>query len=84
MFLRFAELIAALILLLTFVTQVLIPAWQGRALFPIFRRQARLERTLARLRQQELEADLEDEIERHRRTLGPISKSNHEGIHDEQ
>lgn len=62
MFLRFMEFVLLALVLLTFSTQVLIPAWNGRKLFPILRKQGKLERKLVDIRQRDVEERLEAEI----------------------
>lgn len=63
MFLRFVELIAAAIILVFFVTQVWLPMSKGRPTFPILRKQGRLEKELAEVKQQEAEKELETAVE---------------------
>lgn len=64
MFLKFvAGLVLALILVVGF-SQVILPLWQGKRLFPAFGRKARLERELERWREDEAERQLEQEIAR--------------------
>ncbi len=47
MWLKVFEIICSLILLIFFITQLVIPAWQGRQLFPLFRKQGKLESEFA-------------------------------------
>lgn len=41
-FVRVLEIVSVLLLVIFFATQVFIPIWMGRPLFPLFRRQRKL------------------------------------------
>ena len=43
MFLKFLEFVLIALLLVGIFTQLILPAWRGQRLFPLFRRQNRLE-----------------------------------------
>jgi len=43
-------------------TQVIVPLWKGTVLFPIFRKQGKLERVLTRAREETEEASLEEDL----------------------
>ncbi len=54
------------VLLLIAVTQVLVPALRGRALFPAFSRKDKLKEELADVRAEAEERDLEERIKKER------------------
>lgn len=60
--LRILELAVAAITLLLAITQVVIPLLRGTLLFPLFRKEHRLEVQLSQARQEELEAGLQKEL----------------------
>ena len=68
-FLRVLELVGFTLLVLVAVTQLVIPLWRGTPLFPLFRREGKLEGELERARQVRLEAELRERIERERRNI---------------
>ena len=58
------ELLAFVVLITVIVHEIIVPALQGRIVFPMFRREARLRERLRELNQQELETQLEAEVRR--------------------
>lgn len=58
------EVIAGVLILAFFFTQIIQPLWQGTDFFPMFRKQSRLERELRKLRQAAGEETLEAEVDR--------------------
>lgn len=48
-------------------TQILLPLWRGTALFPILRRERKLESDLAQAKQEGVEHEIESEIKKERR-----------------
>lgn len=63
------ELAGWAVLILTSVTQVVVPLWRGTPLFPILRSERKLEGELEEVHQQKIEADLQERIRRERREL---------------
>lgn len=57
-----AELVVIAVMLYLGVTQVILPLWQRTLLFPMFRREGRLQHDLAEATEQVVEADLEEQI----------------------
>ena len=51
------------------ITQVIIPLGRGTLLFPLFRRERQLEQELQKVKQEAVEADLEQKIEETRRKV---------------
>ncbi len=62
MILRILEVLGGLLATLFVVTQMIIPAWRGQRLFPLFRKQGELERKLADAVQGQEDAKLKDYI----------------------
>ena len=56
------ELVVAALLLYLGITQVVLPLWRGTPLFPIFRREGRLQHELAEATENVVEADLKKKI----------------------
>ena len=56
------ELVVTVSLLYLGVTQVVLPLWRGKPLFPIFRRERRLQHDLAEATENVVEAELEKRI----------------------
>lgn len=56
------ELVVAVFLLYLGVTQVVLPLWRDTPLFPMFRREGRLQHELAEATEKVVEADLERKI----------------------
>ncbi|OGF82511.1 hypothetical protein A3B18_00870 [Candidatus Giovannonibacteria bacterium RIFCSPLOWO2_01_FULL_46_13] len=67
MFLFWLELVIIGVLLLLFVSQVFLPLWRNTPIFPLFRRERKLEAEIAEVKQQGLEADLKKELQRLKR-----------------
>lgn len=61
-FLRWSEVISLLVAVLFLLTQVAWPLVRGTRIFPIFRREAELEKKLDDKRQNDLEQGLEREL----------------------
>lgn len=68
-FLYFVEVIIALLIILVFLTQVFVPLWRVTPLFPIFRREYKLETKLEEKRQEALEAKIQRDIEAEQRGI---------------
>ena len=64
MFFRLMEYTFAAVLILMFVTQIVMPVWKGRPMFPFFRNQRKLEKSLADANQAEYEADLAEKVKK--------------------
>jgi hypothetical protein len=60
--LKAAEYLAIGLVVLLFVSQVGVPFFQGRPLFPMFRRESELERRLAEAREEQHEAKMERDL----------------------
>ena len=73
--LYFVEIIMIALFLLAFATQVFIPLWRGTPLFPIFRRERKLEAQLTKLRQANLEADIEHKIVQEEKKARPEQRT---------
>lgn len=56
------ELVLMSLLLYLGITQVVLPLWRDTPLFPIFRRESRLQHELAEATEKVVEADLEQKI----------------------
>lgn len=67
-FARLLELSLVILVIATLVTQVAWPLIRGTKLFPIFRREAKLEKQLDEKRQEELEKSLERQLDRGKRS----------------
>jgi hypothetical protein len=63
------EAIVVTLVVCFFFSQVLRPIWKGTGLFPIFRRESKLERELRKLRQLSGEESLEAEVDRRRKEV---------------
>ena len=75
MFLRLAELLVFGLVFLVFLTQIWVPISKGRGIFPVLRKQGRLETELVELKQQEAEKNLEANIEKEKLKL--VNKNSH-------
>lgn len=63
-FLEVAELILSVLFFILFVTQVIIPIWQGEKLCPYFRRKrVAIDREMAKLKEEQEVAELEKQLE---------------------
>lgn len=78
------ELVGWVVLMLTGVTQVVIPLWRGTPLFPILRSERKLEGELEEVRQQKIEADLQARIKRERDELEPKERETSTAITDKK
>ena len=67
-FVRWAEFISLLLIIVFLVTQVAWPLIRGTKLFPIFRREAELEKKLDNKRQEDLEQALELKLGRSKKS----------------
>lgn len=56
------EVVAVVSLLIVFITQIALPVWHGRPLFPFFRDEWKLHRRMEVARQQKAERDLEEQV----------------------
>jgi len=73
MFLRWLEYLVFVLIALVFATQIFVPMWQGKRLFPIFRsRQRQLERKLAAAREEATEATLDRQLGEERERLNRL------------
>ena len=61
-FFRILELATILAIVWAISTQVVIPAWRNKPLFPIFRRTAKLQQTLNELDERESELNLSEQV----------------------
>lgn len=59
MFLRLLEFVVVFFLTLTVLTQIIVPIFRGRVMFPMFRKQKKLEDKIAKNMQASLEIELE-------------------------
>lgn len=62
MFLRVVEIAGVIFAFVVIITQLVIPAYRGQKLFPIFRTQGKLEAKLAEVVQEDEEEKVLDEI----------------------
>ena len=78
-FAEVVELTIMTIFTLLMVTQVIVPLWRGTKIFPLFRKQRKLEKDLVSAREETLEAQIEkrttDERKRGERTRRRTSNS---------
>ena len=59
---RLLEFVALVSFIIIVVTQIIVPAWHKRALFPLFRKQGELEKALAEYKQRKVERELQVEV----------------------
>lgn len=59
MFLRFLEIMAVVLVFLMLVTQLIVPLWQNRLMFPWFRKISKLEHEVAVANEHKAEGRLE-------------------------
>lgn len=71
MLIRILEIIAVVLAAAAIITQILVPLWQNRPTFPIFRRGRKLEKQIADLNEESLEQQLEREIAAKQAVLHP-------------
>lgn len=64
MLLELLEWTTMAIIFIVFATQVLVPLWRGTALFPILKKEVKLQEKLAEEKQVTLEEKIEKEIEK--------------------
>lgn len=62
MFFRLMEVVLAAFIILVLVSQILWPLFQGRPIFPFFRKQRQLEKGLAEVNQTNFESGLRKKI----------------------
>lgn len=67
MFLRVLEIVLIVAVIIITITQLIIPAYRGQKLFPLFRRQGRLENELAEAVQEAEESKVQSKINRTRK-----------------
>ena len=60
------ELLFATLIVIIFLTQILMPLFRGTPVFPIFRRERKLESELSEARKEVIEASLERRIKQER------------------
>jgi hypothetical protein len=63
MLLRLIEMVAMFLIIWTGLSQVIVPFFRGTKLFPIFRREEKLEEKLAEANQSQVENELERKID---------------------
>ena len=68
------ELILSIVVALLLVTQVLIPAFANRKLFPMFREAGNIEKELAEVKQEQYEEILRDELEAEKEKLQKVKQ----------
>ena len=68
------ELILSIVVALLLVTQVIIPAFANRKLFPMFREAANIEKELAEVKQEQYEEILRDELEAEKEKLQKVKQ----------
>ena len=56
------EAVGFLLALLFFITQLALPAFNGTKLFPMFRREGKLQKRMADVKQEQREHDLADDV----------------------
>lgn len=61
--LMLVEICVPLFAAIIIITQILIPVWQNRAMFPIFRKERKLKAALTELEQASVEQQLSDQLE---------------------
>ena len=62
MFFKVLEGIVMLVIVVFIYTQMVVPGFTGRTLFPLFRKQGKLEKKVAELKQKEVEKELQSKI----------------------
>ena len=68
------ELILSIVVALLLVTQVIIPAFANRKLFPMFREAGNIEKELAEVKQEQYEEILRDELEAEKEKLQKVKQ----------
>ena len=71
---RLVELILVVLALVVLITQVLIPAFANRKLFPMFREAGNIEKELAEVKQEQYEEILRDELEAEKEKLQKVKQ----------
>ncbi len=77
MFLSCLEIAAGIIVLLTTLTQILVPAFRGTPLFPFLRTEKHLASDLERAHEEVLEEALRNRIEKRRREAERLRQQRH-------
>lgn len=75
--LAFLELCLLLAFAILFVTQLIIPAIRGQKLFPLFRKQGKLERELDDANQAIIDHSIEAQIEETLKSIHPVKADRH-------
>ena len=71
---RIVELILVVLALVVLVTQVLIPAYANRKMFPMFRESGEVEKELAEVKQEQYEEILKEELEVEKKKLQQVKQ----------
>jgi len=67
------ELAITLMLLVLMVTQIAIPVWKGRKLFPMFRKQGKLEMEAIALEQKAVEIALQKKLNARKKEIKDVT-----------
>ncbi len=68
MFLKYLEWFSIAVAVVFIITQLVLPAWRGLRLFPLFRRQGKLESQLTEKAQNAYDSELQTQIDTERTT----------------
>lgn len=71
---RIVELILVVLALVVLITQVLIPAYANRKMFPMFRGAGEVEKELAEVKQEQYEEILKEELEAEKKKLHKVKQ----------
>lgn len=71
---RLLEIVGLLLVLLTAVTQVVIPAYMGRRLFPMFQKPADIEQEIAKVKEELYEVELEKDLAAVKQQLNEVKQ----------
>ena len=69
MLLQTIEYVFIALVIIFVITQVIIPLGRGTLLFPLFRRERQLEQELQKVKQEAIEAELEQRVEETRKKV---------------
>ena len=75
---RIVELILVVLALVVLITQVLIPAYANRKMFPMFRESGEVEKELAEVKQEQYEEILKEELEAEKKKLHKVKGNENE------
>lgn len=65
------EFVVILLLLLFLITQIIIPLCRGTSWYPIFRREAKLQKDISQVKQAIVERQMEEDLEKFKNILKP-------------